>query len=58
MGTKRHVLIEQRDIPVSIVIIRSVNKHNVKAATDTLDSVVVKRSLKKQNLCLDRGTTF
>ena len=30
----------------------------VDAATDTLDSVVVKRSLKKQNLCLDKGYDF
>ena len=30
----------------------------MKAATDTLDSVVVERPLKKQNLCLDKGYDF
>jgi hypothetical protein len=27
----------------------------MKAATETLDSVIVERPLKKQNLCLDKG---
>jgi putative transposase len=30
----------------------------VKAATNTLDSVIVERPLKKQNLCLDKGYDF
>ena len=30
----------------------------MKAAIDTLDSVIVERSLKKQNLCLDKGCDF
>jgi putative transposase len=30
----------------------------MKAATDTLDSMVVERPLKKQNLCLDKGYDF
>ena len=54
MGTKRHVLTDQRGIPVS-VIITSANTHDMKAATETLDSVIVERPLKKQNLCLDKG---
>ncbi len=28
------------------------------AVTDTLDSVIVERLLKKQNLCLDKGYDF
>ena len=30
----------------------------MKAATETLDSVIVKRPLKKQNLCLDKGYDY
>ena len=57
MGTKRHVLTDQRGIPVS-VIITSANTHDMKAATDTLDNVIVERPLKKQNLCLDKGYDY
>ena len=46
IGTKRHVLTDQRGIPVS-VIIASANTHDMKAATDTLDNVIVERPLKK-----------
>ena len=50
IGTKRHVLTDQRGIPVSVVI-TSANTHDMKkAATETLDSVIVERPLKKQNL--------
>jgi transposase len=54
MGTKRHVLTDQHGIPVYVVI-TSANTHDMKAATETLDSVIVERPLKKQNLCLDKG---
>jgi putative transposase len=57
LGTKRHVLTDQRGIPISVVI-TSANTHDMKAATDTLDSVIVERSLKKENLCLDKGYDF
>ena len=57
MGTKRHVLTDQRGIPVSVVI-TSANTHDMKAATETLDRKVVKRPLKKQNLCLDKGYDY
>jgi putative transposase len=56
-GTKRHVLTDQLGIPISVVI-TAANTHDMKAATDTLDSVVVERPLKKQNLCLDKGYDF
>jgi putative transposase len=56
-GTKRHVLMDQHGIPVS-VIITSANTHDMKAATETLDSVTVERSLKQQNLCLDKGYDY
>ena len=57
IGTKRHVLTDQRGIPVSVVI-TSANTHDMKAATDTLDNVIVERPLKKQNLCLDKGYDY
>ena len=45
-------------IPLSLVI-TAANTHDMKAAvTDTLDSVIVERLLKKQNLCLDKGYDF
>ena len=54
-GTKRHVLTDQRGIPVSVVITPA-NTHDMKAAKYAIDSVVVERPLKKkQNLCLDKG---
>jgi putative transposase len=53
-GTKRHVLTDQSGIPLSVTI-TSANTHDMKAATDTLDNVIVKRPLCKQNLCLDKG---
>ena len=57
IGTKRHVLTDQRGIPVSVVI-TSANTHDMKAATETLDSVIVERPLNKQNLCLDKGYDY
>ena len=58
-GTKRHVLVYQKGILLSIVIIiTSANTHDMKATTNILDNVVVKRSLDKQNLCLDKGYDF
>jgi putative transposase len=56
-GTKRHVLVDQKGIPLS-VIITSANTYDMKATTNTLDNVVVKRPSDKQNLCLDKGYDF
>jgi len=38
---KRHLLTDQRGIPVSVVITPA-NTHDMKAAKDTLDSVITK----------------
>ena len=57
LGTKRHVLTDQSGIPLSVTI-TSANTHDTKAATDTLDTVIVQRPLCKQNLCLDKGYDF
>ena len=56
-GTKRHLLIDKNGMPLSVVI-TAANTHDMKAATNTLDSVIVERPLKKQNLCLDKGYDF
>src|ERR671924_316475 len=57
LGTKRHVLTDKKGVPLSVVI-TAANTHDMKAATNTLDSVIVERPLKKQNLCLDKGDDF
>ena len=62
LGTKRHVLTDAHGIPLSIVITPA-NTHDMKAAINTLDNIVVKRSSykrckTKQNICLDKGYDF
>src|SRR3954453_6024613 len=57
IGTKRHVLTDQNGIPLSVTITNA-NTHDMKAATETLDNVIVERPLKKQNLCLDKGYDY
>ena len=62
LGTKRHVLTDGQGIPLSVVI-TAANTHDMKAAINTLDNIVVKRPSskiyrKKQNLCLDKGYDF
>jgi putative transposase len=57
LGTKRHILTDQRGIPLSVTI-TSANIHDMKAATDTLDAVIVQGPSCKQNLCLDKGYDF
>ncbi|MGA9841923.1 MAG: transposase [Nitrososphaeraceae archaeon] len=62
LGTKRHVLTDGQGIPLS-VIVTAANTHDMKAAINTLDNIVVKRpsykiNKEKQNLCLDKGYDF
>ena len=57
IGTKRHILVDQKCIPSS-VIITSANTHDMKATANTLDNMVIKRPSDKQNLCLDKGYDF
>jgi putative transposase len=57
LGTKHHVLTDQKGIPLSVTI-TSASTHDMKAAIDTLDSVMVQRPPCKQNLCLDKGYDF
>ena len=63
LGTKRHhVLTDGQGIPLSVVV-TAANTHDMKAAINTLDNIVVKRpsykiNKEKQNLCLDKGYDF
>jgi transposase len=62
LGTKRHVLTDGQGIPLA-VIITAANVHDMKAAINTLDNIVVKKPSyyickTKQNLCLDKGYDF
>ena len=62
LGTKRHVLTDGQGIPLSVVI-TAANTHDMKAAINTLDNIVVKRRpskkyKEKQNLYLDKGYDF
>ncbi len=67
MGTKRHILTDKREIPLS-VIISSANTYDIKLVTDVVDNTVIRRPLSKsrngkrgkrrqQHLCLDKGYT-
>ena len=50
---------QERYYSIISLVITAANTHDMKAAvTDTLDSVIVERLLKKQNLCLDKGYDF
>ena len=56
--TKRHLLVDQKGIPLSLTITGS-NIHDMKAAAvETLERTIVERPLKYQNLCLDKGYDF
>lgn len=62
LGTKRHILADQRGIPLS-VIITAASTHDMKSAAKTLDNIMIvkrRRAQRKivQNLCLDKGYDF
>ena len=61
LGSKRHILTDQRGTPLSAVI-TGAQVHDMKATMDTLDSIVVPRPPSRpyhlQNLCLDKGYDF
>ena len=42
LGTKRHILTDKQGIPLSAAI-TSANTHDIKAVTDVIDNVVIKR---------------
>ena len=68
VGTKRHILIDKKGIPISVVISSAIT-HDIKLVTDVVDNVVVKRQRqlpshkpktgtrrrRLQHLCLDKA---
>ena len=60
-GTKRHVLSDQRGAPLAVGV-TAANRHDMKAACEVLDAVVLKRPKPsrrlKQHLCLDKAYDF
>ena len=60
MGTKRSVLVDEKGLPLAIVI-SGANTHDVKLLEETLEHLVVLRpepdEEHRQNLCLDAGYT-
>jgi putative transposase len=61
LGTKRHILTDQRGTPLSAVI-TGAHVHDMKAAMDTVDGIVLERPsprpYHRQHLCLDKGYDF
>ena len=57
-GTKRHVLVDGRGVPLSIVV-TGANRHDVTQLKPVLENIVVKRPESspesKQHLCADKG---
>jgi hypothetical protein len=51
-------LTDQSGIPLLSTIITSANTHDMKAAKDTLDNLILKRPSCKQNLFSTKDTTF
>jgi putative transposase len=62
LGSKRHILIDKKDIPLSVVITSANTHRDVTVAIDTVDNMIIKRrhscklinKKKKQNICLDK----
>jgi len=53
-GTKRHILVDGRGVPVSIVV-TGANRHDVTQLKAVLENIVVKRPEREQTLCADKG---
>ncbi len=50
------MLVDRRGVPLSIIT--EANKHDMKSAFPTIDSIVVDRPKVKQNICMDKGYDF
>lgn len=57
LGTKRHVIKDKKGVPLSVVT-TAANTHDMKAATNTLDNVIVKRPLNNRICVVTKDTTF
>ncbi len=58
LGTKRNTLVDRRGVPLSTVV-TAANRHDMKSALSTMDSIVVDRPKRmEQNICMDKGYDF
>ena len=54
-GSKRHLLVDERGVPLSIVV-TGANRHDVSQLELVLDEIVIDRpELVEQHLCADKG---
>ena len=53
-GSKRHILVDGRGVPLSIVV-TGANRHDVSQLENVLDAVVVERPETRQTLLADKG---
>lgn len=59
-GTKRSLLVEGNGVPIAVVV-DGANRHDMKMAPGTIDSVVIDRpepTINPQNMCLDKAYDF
>ncbi len=57
-GSKRHLLTDQKGIPLSVVL-SGANRHDMKKLDDLLEATLLYPPLEvRQNLCLDRGYDY
>ena len=54
--SKRHVLVDERGVPLSIVV-TGANRHDVSQLELVLDEIVIDRPDTEQHLCADKGYT-
>jgi transposase len=55
-GTKRHLLVDERGVPLSIVV-TGANRHDVSQLATVLDGIIIERPDTIQHLCADKGYT-
>ncbi len=60
MGTKRSVLVDEKGLPLAIIL-DGANRHDIKLLQSTLEHIVIDRpeatSENPQHLCMDAGYT-
>jgi transposase len=56
-GSKRHLLVDGRGVPLSIVV-TGANRHDISQLEIVLDEIIIERPQNvEQNLCADKGYT-
>lgn len=53
-GSKRHLLVDGRGVPLSIVV-TGANRHDVSQLELVLEEIIIERPNTEQNLCADKG---